>query len=167
MSGFFQALPFVLEMEGGYVNDPDDRGGATNKGITQVRYDAWRQGVGLEPRPVRSIQDDEVTSIYHSMYWVVGKCDALPWPASLVHFDACVNHGPHRAAVILQDAVDVIADGKIGPKTLAAVEAMDVRVLCYRMLLQRVEFYYDISTGRQVKFLRGWLRRVIHLRDAA
>lgn len=166
MSGFKQALPFVLRMEGGYVDDPDDRGGATNFGITQATYDAWRESVDQDRRPVRQITRGEVEMIYHARYWRAAKCDALPWPLSAAHFDAAVNHGVERAGKLLQEALGVTVDGIIGPQTLGAVESSDVARVLRDLLWIRLDFYYRISTGTQIKFLRGWLRRMIHLRES-
>lgn len=167
MSGFAQALPFVLAREGGFSDHPSDKGGATNFGITQATFDRWLASVGKLPRPVKEITDDEVAAIYHRDYWLASRCDALPWPVSLAHFDAAVNHGPLRAAYMLQEALGVDADGKIGPKTLAAVSALHPRELLDRLLWIRVTFYQAISKGDQLVFLRGWLARVLELRRQA
>ncbi len=166
MSGFLQALPVILRFEGGYANDPDDPGGATMKGITQKTYDAWRKSKGLPNKAVRGISDAEVETVYHERYWVAGKCDALPWPVSLVHCDACVNHGPRNAAKLLQRAAGVADDGVIGPMTLAAVEALHPDALVNLMLWKRLEFYEAIARRRTAsrKFLLAWLSRVNHLR---
>ena len=164
MSGFVQALPVILKAEGGYVDDPDDRGGATNKGVTQKTYDAWRIIQHEPTRTVRLISDVEVETIYHERYWVASKCDALPWPISLCQFDAAVNHGVRRAVKMLQAAVGATADGVHGPLTQAAVDDMEPGVVVNAMLWVRMDFYYRISRGTQIKFLRGWLRRVLHLR---
>jgi lysozyme family protein len=51
---FGRALAFVLKVEGGYTNDPEDRGGATNKGILQRVYDIYRKAEGLRSADVRS-----------------------------------------------------------------------------------------------------------------
>ena len=67
---FRAALPFVLRWEGGFVHHPDDPGGATNQGVTQRVYDAWRAGEGLGQRSVRLIDDDEVRAIYETGYWL-------------------------------------------------------------------------------------------------
>ena len=166
MSGFVRALPVILRAEGGYVNDPDDRGGATNMGITQKTYDAWRVTQHERTRHVKRIADDEVEAIYHTRYWVDAKCDALPWPVSLVHFDAAVNHGVRRAVKMLQQSVGAVVDGIHGPRTQAAIDAQDPTTTVGKMLWQRVDFYYRISRGNQLKFLRGWLRRLLHLRRA-
>ena len=165
MSGFTRALPVILRAEGGYVDDPDDRGGATNFGVTQKVYDAYRVEHRLGKVSVRDITTEEVEAVYHVRYWLKGKCDALPWPASLAQFDATVNHGPRNAAKLLQRAVGATPDGKIGAKTLAAVAASSG--LANTLLWGRVRFYLKIVKVRpsQIKFLRGWLLRVLHLRD--
>jgi len=165
MSGFLQALPFVLRMEGGFVDDPDDRGGATNFGITQNTLDVWNGSRSQPKRSVREITKAEVEAIYHEQYWVAGKCDALPWPVSAAHFDAWIQHRPDVAAKMLQEAVGAIPDGMIGPNTIAAVNAADPRELLEDLYWIRLDFYYRISKGSQLKFLRGWLRRMIHLRE--
>jgi lysozyme family protein len=166
VSGFRSALAITLRYEGGYVNDPDDRGGATNYGVTQDTYDAWRIGQGLDVRPVRKIEHTEAQDIYFQSYWIKGNCEALPWPLNAAHFDACVNHGVAGATRILQRAVGVAADGRFGPVTRAAVSAADKDLLFRDMLLERLQFYDDIVDGRpsQVKFLRGWLKRTLRLR---
>lgn len=169
MSGFFQALPFVLDMEGGYVNNPNDPGGATNQGITQGTYDAWRKSKGLPHATVRHITTEEVQAIYHERYWVDGHCDALPWPLSMAHFDACVNHGIRNATRILQRALAVTDDGIIGPITEAAIDEASPEKLMNSMTWERLRFYYRICQRRTASrvFLLGWIRRLIHLRDRA
>ena len=167
MSGFYNALPVTLRFEGGYANDPDDSGGATNKGVTQARYDAWRGASGKPPQDVRKITDAEVELFYHHDVWIPAKCDALPWPVSLCHFDAAVNHGTAGAATILQRAVAVPTDGKIGMQTLAAVAALPLPTLVGRMLFERLGTYERIAlkSPKKRKFLLAWLSRVNALRD--
>jgi lysozyme family protein len=167
MSGFYQALPVTLRFEGGFANHPADPGGATMKGVTQGTYDAFRHELGQPSAPVREITDAEVELIYHTRYWTPAKCDALPWPASLCHFDASVNHGLTGAAKLLQRAAGVPDDGKIGPNTLAAIGAMPVPLLVARMLFERLDYYERICLGRPASrvFLLAWLSRVNALRD--
>lgn len=169
MSGFMQALPFVLEMEGGFVDHPADPGGATNCGVTQATYDRWRQSQGAPARTVREITPAEVQAIYHRDYWLAGKCDGLPWPVSLCHFDACVNHGVRAATKLLQRAAGVADDGVHGPRTQAAIEAAGLTTLYARWYAARLRLYYDICQGRPASrtFLLGWVRRMVHLHDVA
>lgn len=164
MNDFERALPVILRAEGGYVHDPADRGGATRCGVTQETYDKWRASMGLDPQPVAGITMPEIEKIYQLRYWLEARCSEMPWPVSLAHFDAAVNHGPDRANHILQQALGVMADGKIGPITLSATMRADPILLVREMLWERVEFYHMIAKGDQIKFLRGWLARLIELR---
>src|SRR5690554_3243462 len=108
---FEPALALVLAHEGGYVDHPDDPGGATNKGITQRVYDAWRTSRGRHPRSVAAIRDEEVRAIYREQYWDAVRGDDLPAGIDYCTFDAAVNSGPAQAARWLQRAVGAAPDG--------------------------------------------------------
>lgn len=162
---FSRALEITLAAEGGYVNDPDDRGGATNYGVTQRTYDKWRARYGFEPRDVLMISDAEVDAIYLT-YWDAAGADRYDWPLNAIMFDMAVNHGPTAARKILQRALGVTADGIVGPVTRGSMEALATDSLANEVLWARVGRYRQLSrTPGQVKFLAGWLWRVEHLRD--
>lgn len=162
LHAFDRALAFTLRWEGGFVNDPADPGGATNKGITQKVFDAYRREAKQPLQSVRFIQDTDVRLIYFDRYWMAGKCDQLPALAGLAHFDACVNHGIGLAARLLQKAAGVAADGRIGPVTLAAVERADPVALGLAYVSERRALYTDLVRRKPQmgKFLRGWLNRM-------
>ena len=99
---FEKMLKFVLQEEGGYVNDPHDRGGETNKGITHTTYDSYRKSKGLPTRSVKNITDDEVRDIYYNNYYKASGADKLDNPQlSLYVFDTAVNMGVSRAKEFL------------------------------------------------------------------
>ena len=99
---FEKMLKFVLQEEGGYVNDPHDRGGETNKGITHTTYDSYRKSKGLPTRSVKNITDDEVRDIYYNNYYKASGADKLSNPQlSLYVFDTAVNMGVSRAKEFL------------------------------------------------------------------
>lgn len=161
---FDRALAFVLDAEGGYSNDPDDHGGATNFGVTQDAYDRYRRRVGSPPRPVDEITGVEVRAVYE-WYWTQAQCNLLPYPVNVVVFDTAVNSGPVQARRLLQQAAGVLADGILGPKSLAAVAARQPGALAEDMLWERQQFYVRIAQSPgQLKFLRGWLNRLYGLR---
>jgi lysozyme family protein len=168
-----RALEFVMKVEGGYTNDPVDRGGATNKGILQRVYDIYRKAEGLRPADVRDILNVEVEEIYRDAYWQEGDCGRLPWPVNLVHFDACVNTGVTQAARFLQRSVGAEPDGRIGPKTLealrVALEKHAPVALAERLLRRREPFYKRLAVvdPSQERFLQGWLNRVEKLKTAS
>jgi lysozyme family protein len=162
---FDNSLPITLKFEGGYSNDPDDPGGATNFGITQNTYDPT--GV----KNVKDITPAEVYSIYQESFWIAGHCDVLDTISttlSLVHFDCGVNCGLREAVLILQRACNVTADGIFGPLTLQACKTTDALVLSNRELDQRAAFYQLLVTEKPElqKFLNtDWLPRVNQLRN--
>lgn len=168
MSGFREALPHVLRYEGGYVNDPADPGGATNKGITQRVYDSYRTRRALPRQSVAKITDAEVEAIYLTNYWQAGHCDLMPWPLSFAHFDACVNAGLSQALKLLQRAARVQDDGRWGPTTAAAVRSQPTSILMAEQLLERLRFYDLLVQQKPAlgKFFRGWVNRVLRLREA-
>lgn len=159
---FDQLVDRVLEREGGYVNHPDDRGGPTNYGITQRVYSDWLASKGQQFRHVRSMTKVEARQIYFELYWKNSRANDLPASVREVHFDAAINHGVRRAALLLQAAAAATQDGVIGPKTLAAVAAMDEDLLLMRYLVMRYRFYGDIikRDRKQLSFITGWLDRL-------
>lgn len=173
MSRFDECLKFVLAREGGYVNHKNDRGKATNKGITQKTYDAYREKLGLENQSVRGITSDEVSSIYKTGYWNAAKCGVLKEPIDLMTFDASVNHGPGMASKLLQSALGVDVDGKIGPKTIDALQeefsANRMEELVDNMIAIRLDFYHSIVERDQSQgvFIKGWENRLKELRREA
>lgn len=173
---FEKSLALTLSFEGTpdnhYVNDPDDAGGATKWGITQRTYDAWRRKKGRPLQAVKDMPDDERDCIYLWRYWVKASCNKLEdmdrSRLAMVHFDAAVHSGPHRAAKLLQVAVNATADGIIGPKTLAAVASTSEDTAVAQYLTARRGFlqYLAVIRPANKKFLRGWLRRVATLEAA-
>lgn len=165
-AAFPGCLRFVLDKEGGFVDHPNDKGGATNKGVTQAVYDAWRRRRSLLPQSVRLITDDEVAAIYKREYWDRVGGDQLPAPLALAVFDGAVNSGVSRAARWLQRACGTVVDGVVGPGTLAAakkaVERGGALNLALDIVTMRREFYYDIvdANPSQKVFLRGWINRI-------
>lgn len=141
---FDRALPIILKFEGGYVNNPADTGGATNRGVTQRVYHAYRDSVGLPRQDVRRIAEHEVADIYENRYWVPVGCDKLNYTEALVCFDSAVNHGVGRAKRLVRE---------VGTDPLA-------------LIARRERFYHAIVAARpEAKvFLRGWMNRMKHLR---
>ncbi len=124
---FLKSLAHVLEMEGGYSNDPYDPGGPTNRGITLDEYARFRnETVDAQSRSrliseLKRIPDDTVKAIYLKSYIKPAMCPAFTALLALMHFDAAVNHGVGAAIQMLQGVARVTVDGEIGPETLAAV----------------------------------------------
>lgn len=140
---FQTALDQVLKWEGGYVDHPADPGGATNIGITQATYDAWRLKEGQPTRSVAQLERREAVTIYYQQYWLRAGCEQVSPPAlALVVFDAAVNSGVGAALKWLS-------------------QTRDWRE--YNSL--RLDFLTGLSTWPS--FGRGWARRIADLTRTA
>lgn len=159
---FERCLDEVLQHEGGFVDHPRDPGGATNLGVTlatarQHGLDVDGDG-DVDKIDIRKLKPRDVRPVYRKAYWLATRCDALPAGPDLMVFDLAVNSGVGRASKFLQEAVGVVVDGEIGPKTLAAVRALPATTLLRRLRDRRERFYRGLSTFDT--FGKGWLRRL-------
>lgn len=150
-AAFCRMLPLLLELEGGYVNDPSDPGGATNYGISQRSYPALN---------IAQVTVDQAANIYYTDFWLKNQCSAIPFPLSCYHFDACVNQGPTAAAHILQQTVGVAQDGVVGPATLAACRGL-AATQYYLYLTNRLGHYMGLQGW--ATYGHGWVNRLLHL----
>ncbi|HDX4057235.1 TPA: peptidoglycan-binding protein [Citrobacter freundii] len=170
---FRHALLFVLQFEGGYVNDPTDKGGETKYGISDMR-DGVADGMtdvsgdGKPDTRIRDLTVDQAGQIYFRDYWLPAFCTEWPDGISLFMFDSAVQHGVKKAVQMLQDVAGVAADGIVGAKTRAAVASFDPHYLLTRLLLRRSRYYADIikANASQGKYLNGWFNRLDALATA-
>ena len=166
----------VIEREGGYVNHPADKGGPTRFGITEVVARAHGHGGAMAELPRA-----DAASIYRRLYWLRPKFDQVARRAPRVAaelFDTGVNMGPAVAATFLQRALtalnrsakdypDLVPDGRIGPVTLAALDAFlaargatgGETVLLRALEALQGERYLRLAERRPANeaFLYGWL----------
>jgi lysozyme family protein len=154
------AIRKILEDEGGYVNHPDDPGGATNKGITIATFRRYikRDGTIAD---LKALTTQQAVDVYKAQYWDAVRADDLPSGVDYTVADFAVNSGPSRAAKYLQAALGVTQDGAIGPQTIAAAQAADPKALIRKINADRLAFMKRIQGGKLWKtFGRGWQRRV-------
>lgn len=142
---FKKALQFVLKWEGGYVNNPNDKGGATNKGITQNTYNNWLKKHNKPFKDVKNISNLEVEEIYYNNYWLAAGCNKMTSKLAVLVFDTAVNMGISRAKQFLKEA-----QWKYPDKFIQAREAK------YKEFAQY---------GNQNIFLKGWLNRLNDLKN--
>ncbi len=161
---FVDALAAVLHHEGGFVNHPADPGGMTNLGCTKKVWEEW-VGHAVDEKTMRALTPSDVAPLYKAKYWDKVRGDDLPAGVDYVVFDAAINSGPGRAAKWLQEVVDVVADGAIGPGTLRAVAAMDPAEIVEKYQARRLAFLQALPTWGT--FGKGWGRRVAEVGQAA
>ena len=171
MSRLNYCIKIVLGNEGGYVDHKNDRGGATNYGVTQRTYDDFCKMTGRHKKPVKSISMEEVELIY-SAYWKDAHCSYKPEALDLAHFDFAINAGAGRANKTLQKILGVDEDGIVGRNTLNAlheeVVASNIEEVVADYMDAHRDFYRRIvaKDATQGVFLKGWLSRVDHLEVA-
>ena len=161
---FPPCLALTLQYEGGWTDDPRDPGGATMKGVTLAVYEQFK-GRAATKDELRHIADADLQAIYRQGYWDKLRCDDLPAGVDLVAFDAAVNSGPKRSAQWLQRAAMVADDGSIGPKSIAALNALNARQVINAACDNRLAFLRGLSTFKY--YGRGWVARVANVRAEA
>lgn len=162
----------ILKREGWdeYTNKPSDRGGPTKWGITQKAWSEWL-GRPATVEDVKAITEAQARAFYKAVYIERPRFDQIQ-DEFLMEFtvDCGVNHGTARAAQWLQIAADVVADGAVGPKTLAAVNAAPWLKLTLKMIGIRGRFYAKIASDQlpadpDLPNLQGWMNRLFSYVD--
>ena len=174
--GVDQLVDALIDREGGYVDNPADRGGATCFGITEAVARAHGYGGAM-----RDLPRGEAESIYRRLYWLRPRFDQIAKRAPRLAaelFDTGANMGPAVAATFLQRALtalncsgrdypDLVPDGRLGDASLAALDRfIAVRgasggetVLLRAMEALQGERYLRLAERRPANeaFLYGWL----------
>ncbi len=168
---FSSAIAYVLAHEAGYVNDPKDRGGPTNMGITLATLSAWR-GVRVTAADVRALGRPEATAIYRSEFWDRIRADLLPAGLDYALFDFAVNSGAGRAVQYLQALLKARKlyageiDGGLGAKTLEALAKLtDIPRLVGDLSAMRLKYLRRLDDWP--RYGKGWARRVAEVQAVA
>lgn len=155
---FINAVNVVLKDEGGYVSDPSDRGGETNYGISKRSY---------PDVDIKNLTRDGAIAIYYRDFWCKGPYESIADAALACKvFNTAVNTGPSRAFKFLQQAANdngsnLVVDGAIGPKSIAAINAMYGPNVLASFRKEQEQFYLNLIAANpaQAKFKNGWITR--------
>lgn len=160
--------PKILRWEGGYVNDPDDLGGATNKGVTiatwrAVGYDKDGDGdIDVQDLKLLTV-DDMANRVLKPHYWDRWKADYINnQSVAELLVDWVWGSGAHGIK-IPQRLLGLVDDGVVGNVTLKAINDYKNQSELYKLLFDaRVKFIDDICKARPAnkKFKTGWLNRL-------
>ena len=148
-AAFLKAVHFVLrpDIEGGYVNDPQDPGGETKFGICKRSY---------PDVDIAALTQDDAIDIYYHDFWLPIRGDELSPALGFAAFDSSVNQGAHEATELLQEAVGARVDGVIGPKTLAAAAASGATHVADFFALRALSYSRDRGWAHDG---HGWMKR--------
>ena len=175
MANFESSLQKILAHEGGYVNDPDDTGGETYKGVARHINSKWEGWVRVDMAKTQSgfpanlekdseLQQD-VSSFYQVNYWDALCADSME--NQLVAdsiFDFAVNAGVRTSASLAQLVVEADPDGVIGPSTLDKLNAFDPDHFLAAFTVAKIARYISIVKKRPEsrKYFYGWVRRAVN-----
>ena len=188
MADFTKAFKHTMIEEGGYVNDPDDAGGETYRGIARRFHPNWEgwsiiDSLKKSPNFPRCLYiDTNLNSLhqmfYKQMFWDRFQGDTLPsQELGEEMFDTGVNMGVSRAVKFLQRSLnylnrngklfpDMVGDGQLGPTTLKHLntylskDSVDLLLKIMNVLQAQHYLNYMGKSPTQEKFCRGWFRRV-------
>lgn len=157
-----RAIDRLLKLEGGYVNDSADPGGETNFGICKRSYPNV---------DIKHLTREEAAEIYFHDWWEkYGYAKINSDAIAFRLLDQAVVSGPHSAHMVLQRAVNemmgypyLLADGVLGPKSVAAVNDLTPTSTSRRLLItahqrEAISFFRSLNKRR---FLQGWINRVM------
>lgn len=157
MQNFEKSLALTLKYEGGFVDNPFDRGGATNMGITLATLSNYR-GYTATKLDVKRLTQTEASAIYLKLYWEPLLAQQLPAGVDMFMFDYAVNSGPARAVKALQSSLGLPPDGNVKVSTLQAALRQDQATLIRALASKRLGFLQQLRSFQQ--FGRGWKTRV-------
>lgn len=185
MADFDLAIGAILEHEGGYVNNPNDSGGATNFGVS-LRFLADYPDYGdfnhdgiVDINDIKNMTVEDACVIYRDLWWDkygYGRIDDQTIATKV--FDLSVNMGAKRAHTLLQIALNkafdlqLAADGILGPNTIQVINACtdgdEEQMLISAYCDEAYAFYQRliVKNPKYRVFDKGWKRRAYSIQQA-
>lgn len=187
MADFNIAYKITLNFEGGYANNPSDKGGETYMGIArniETKWSGWsiidniKSKVGNSPASINAAASANIAlqqlvqNVYKSSYWDTLNLTLLQdQKVANKMYDIGVNMGIVTVGKFLQRALNIAAnaglvvDGKVGRKTISAFNSLGSgnKLIVWKMLnaLQGARYISIIEANQsQRQFFRGWYSRV-------
>ncbi len=166
---FLKAMPFVFEHEGGYNDVKNDKGGATNWGVSlrflrSINKDIDGDG-DVDFMDIKKLTKENAMEIYYNNFWK-NLYEKLPEKLAIKLFDTGINAGTTRSNILLQRALrslgsNIKEDGAIGQLTMNELVKYNEKQLLISYCKVQKDFYDSIiqKDPTQEKFRKGWHNR--------
>lgn len=155
-------IPFILKWEGGFANHPNDKGGATNKGITIATFRHFF-GSGATVEQLKAMTDEQWETVFRKGFWNPFKGDEIKNQSiANICVDWAWGSGATTAVKQVQRLLGVAADGVVGNITLGAINNAEPEKLFEKIKSARLAFVEAIvkRDASQQVFLKGWRNRI-------
>lgn len=173
MSDFDKAIVTILKHEGGWVDHPADPGGETNFGISMLmvkREGMTPQELGIpsfDKGNMKLMSVDTAKKIYRKFFWDKAQYDLFTDDVVATKvFDCAVNCGPGRSHKMAQQAANKLGqtltvDGKLGPKSFAAINSCDPKSFLVAMSNEMKAYYDGLVAAKPALqvFIKNWTKR--------
>lgn len=152
----------VLASEGGFVNDPQDKGGATNLGVTIANFRAYVKPDGTVD-DLKALTRDQAATVFKRHYWQPVMGADLPDGVDYAVVDFAINSG--NGPKVVQRVVGAKSDGVFGPDTMSRVKAISPALLVSQICDARLSYLRNLDGWDH--FGAGWSSRVEKVRKIA
>ena len=154
-------IPIIKKWEGGYSDNPNDRGGATNSGVTLAVYQSV-YGKSKTKNDLKRMTNDQWDYIFTKLYWNKWKADEIKNQSIaniLVDWVWMSGLGTIKK---IQSLFGLTADGIVGNKTISYINSHDQEEVFNKIWNRRKQFYESLvkNNPSQKVFLKGWMNRL-------
>lgn len=185
---FEDAYNKLIKYEGGYVNDPDDKGGETYKGIARNFHSNWEGWQVIDKlktnpdykkilnSPNFNLLDNATKKFYKEKFWDIFESDELPYEIAEEIFEIAVNTGIARATIIIQTTCNLLnrnqklysnisVDGKFGNITKyilnQCIDKNGTKLVFNVINILQGCFYIELMLKDEIKEKYiGWFNRI-------
>lgn len=165
MADINQLVPIILKWEGGFVDNPNDHGGATNMGVTiatwkQVGYDKDGNHL-IDSEDIKLLTKEDFKKVLR-LYWDRWRGDEIKNQSVANILVDWVWGSGKWGITIPQRILGVASDGVVGKLTIEAVNSQDQKQLFDKIFSARMKFLDGIveANHSQLVFLKGWKNRL-------